>query len=191
VHAVRLRPSGLWIGWDSQNLYWASSRELLGSTPATSRQALTSGLFADQHPWLQISAPEMGWLSVHLPQTRLPYRVGWLWPWQAWGLYRRWHRLWLLAHSRALLHQTRQLQAQCRSRYLRQAQWPSIRQQADAILSAHHQLGIRLWPSPWPRLGSGCSNCSSQRHYSVCSRAIAAAWYGATLPCLTRWSSIR
>jgi len=148
VHAVRLRPSGLWIGWDSQNLYWASSRELLGSTPATSRQALTSGLFADQHPWLQISAPEMGWLSVHLPQTRLPYRVGWLWPWQAWGLYRRWHRLWLLAHSRALLHQTRQLQAQCRSRYLRQAQWPSIRQQADAILSAHHQLGDQALAKP-------------------------------------------
>lgn len=148
MHAVRLRPSGLWIGWDSQNLYWASSRELLGSTPATSRQALTRGLLADQHPWLQIPAPELGWLSVHLPQTRLPYRVGWLWPWQAWGLYRRWHRLWLLAHSRALLHQTRQLQAQCRGRYLRQAQWPSIRQQADAILNTHHQLRDQTLAKP-------------------------------------------
>lgn len=148
MHAVRLRPSGLWIGWDNQNLYWASSRELLGTTPANSRQALSAGIFADQQPWLQIAAPELGWLSVHLPRTRIPYRVGWLWPWQAWGLYRRWHRLWLLAHSRALLHQTRQLQAQCRSRYLREAHWPSIRQQADAILSTHSQLRDQTLAKP-------------------------------------------
>ena len=128
MNTLRLWPSGLWVSWDAQALYWAPTKAQLHSG-------------GRQQPWLQMDEPKLHWCAVSLTGEQAVLELRWLWPWQAWRLHRLCLRLWLAVHSRELTQACRQLRQQTQSRFLRAAQWPEWQEQGAQLLARYQALG--------------------------------------------------
>ena len=128
MNRLRLWPSGLWVGWDTKAIYWASSEAELQRGPR-------------QQSWLHMAPPKLHWCSLSLSGAQAELELRWLWPWQAWRIHRHCLRFWLAVHGRELIQEYRQLRQLIQSRFLRAARWPELQQQGAQLLARYQALG--------------------------------------------------
>lgn len=129
--SVRLWPSGRLVTWSRQGIVLA--------LPGDASLAI---------PWSQLQAPRLGWGTLSLasradrqsPVAPEVYRLGWLWPWQAWRLYRSWQQVWLGEQLADLQRDLQPLKQQLKQRYLRAEQAVALQARAEALATQYQPL---------------------------------------------------
>ena len=134
---LKLWPSGRRVSWDRHGV----------TLPGPEQQS-------ELIPWAHLQEPQLGWGSLHLvyrsevhsEHSLIAYRLCWLWPWQAWQLYRNWHHLWLEAQLSGLQREVTVLKARIQQRYLRIQQAQELQSRAQALFSQYAPLGHHALP---------------------------------------------